>query len=162
MLAAGRPLMKDYNVTMEVFVREPDDYAQDQRFLEEILNLTAYQALEAITKPLQEGVLSLGQRGNYERKGYDHSFCKGKTKRGTHAGTDRSAAGGSGKAKRNARNEIYHFHYDRRGTVWRKSSRQGHKAERLSYEGTGRQGRFGRQSGCLAGGVFQGPHEVYP
>ncbi|ESS60382.1 retrotransposon hot spot (RHS) protein [Trypanosoma cruzi Dm28c] len=59
MLAAGRLLMKDYNVTMEVFVQEPDDYAQDQRLLEEILNLTAYQALEAITKPLHEGVLSL-------------------------------------------------------------------------------------------------------
>ncbi|PWU84608.1 putative retrotransposon hot spot protein (RHS,) [Trypanosoma cruzi] len=77
MLAAGRPLMKDYNVTMEVFVQEPVGYAQDQRLLEEILNLTAYQALEAITKPLHEGVLSLGQRRDYERKGYDHSSCKG-------------------------------------------------------------------------------------
>ncbi|PWU97451.1 retrotransposon hot spot (RHS) protein [Trypanosoma cruzi] len=56
--------MKEYNVTMEMFVQEPDDYAQDQRFLEEILNLTAYQALEAITKPLHEGVLSLS--GNVE------------------------------------------------------------------------------------------------
>ncbi|EKG02252.1 retrotransposon hot spot (RHS) protein, putative, partial [Trypanosoma cruzi] len=64
MLAAGRPLMKDYNVTMEMFVQEPDDYAQVQRLLEEILNLTAYQALEAITKPLHEGVLSLS--GNVE------------------------------------------------------------------------------------------------
>ncbi|PWU84856.1 putative retrotransposon hot spot (RHS) protein [Trypanosoma cruzi] len=112
-----RPLMKDHNVTMEVLVQEPDDYAQDQRLLEEILNLTAHQALEAITKPLHEGVLSLGQRRDYERKGYDHSSCKGKTKRGTHAGTDRSAAGGRGKAKTNARNEIYHFHYDPRRTV---------------------------------------------
>ncbi|RNC34597.1 retrotransposon hot spot (RHS) protein, partial [Trypanosoma cruzi] len=60
--------MKDYNVTMEMFVQEPDDYVQDQRLLEEILNLTAYQALEAITKPLHEGVLSLGQRRDYERK----------------------------------------------------------------------------------------------
>ncbi|PWV03273.1 putative retrotransposon hot spot protein (RHS,) [Trypanosoma cruzi] len=59
MLAAGRPLMKDYNVTMEMFVQEPDGYVQEQRPLEEILNLTAYQALEAITKPLHEGVLSL-------------------------------------------------------------------------------------------------------
>ncbi|PWV04204.1 putative retrotransposon hot spot protein (RHS) [Trypanosoma cruzi] len=68
MLAAGRPLTKDYNVTMEMFVQEPDDYVQDQRLLEEILNLTAYQALEAITKPLHEGVFSLGQRRDYERK----------------------------------------------------------------------------------------------
>ncbi|RNC52798.1 retrotransposon hot spot (RHS) protein [Trypanosoma cruzi] len=60
--------MKDYNVTMEVFVQEPDDYVQDQRLLEEILKLTAYQALEAITKPLHEGVLSLGQRRDYEGK----------------------------------------------------------------------------------------------
>ncbi|EKF99251.1 retrotransposon hot spot (RHS) protein, putative [Trypanosoma cruzi] len=56
--------MKEYNVTMEMFVQEPDGYAQDQRLLEEILNLTACQALEAITKPLHEGVLSLS--GNVE------------------------------------------------------------------------------------------------
>ncbi|EKG01097.1 retrotransposon hot spot (RHS) protein, putative [Trypanosoma cruzi] len=69
MLAAERPLMKDYNVTMEVFVQEPDDYAQDQRLLEEILNLTAYQALETITKPLHEGVLSLlGNVGTMKEK----------------------------------------------------------------------------------------------
>ncbi|PWU86952.1 putative retrotransposon hot spot protein (RHS,) [Trypanosoma cruzi] len=37
---------EDSNVTMQVFVQEPDDYVQDQRLLEEILNLTAYQALE--------------------------------------------------------------------------------------------------------------------
>ncbi|RNC33853.1 retrotransposon hot spot (RHS) protein [Trypanosoma cruzi] len=102
--------MKDYNVTMEVFVQEPDAYVQDQRLLEEILNLTAHQSLEAITRLLHEGVLSLGQRRDYERKGYDHPSCKGNTKRSTHAGTDRSEAGGRGKAKRNARNEIYHFH----------------------------------------------------
>ncbi|PWU97894.1 hypothetical protein C3747_238g50 [Trypanosoma cruzi] len=105
-----RPLMKDHNVTMELFVQEPDDYAQDQRLLEEILNLTAPQALGAITRPLHEGVHSLGQRRDYEGKAYDHSSCKKNTKRSTHAGTDRSEAGGSGKAKRNARNEIYHFH----------------------------------------------------
>ncbi|PWV02054.1 putative retrotransposon hot spot protein (RHS) [Trypanosoma cruzi] len=79
MLAAGRPLTKDYNVTMELVVQEPDDYAQDQRLLlEEILNLTAHQALEAMNKPLHEGVHSLGQRRDYERKAYDHSSCKGK------------------------------------------------------------------------------------
>ncbi|EKG07746.1 retrotransposon hot spot (RHS) protein, putative, partial [Trypanosoma cruzi] len=69
MLAAGRPLMKDHNVTMEMFVQEPDGYVQDQRLLEEILNLTTYQALEAITKPLHEGVLSLlGNVGNMKEK----------------------------------------------------------------------------------------------
>ncbi|PWU90302.1 putative retrotransposon hot spot protein (RHS) [Trypanosoma cruzi] len=77
MLAAGRPLMKDYNVTMEMFIQESDGYAQDRRLLEEIFNLTAYQSLEAITRPLHEGVFSLGQRRDYERKGYDHSHCKG-------------------------------------------------------------------------------------
>ncbi|PWU97923.1 putative retrotransposon hot spot protein (RHS) [Trypanosoma cruzi] len=101
---------EDYNVTMEVFVQEPDDCVQDQRLLEEILNLTAHQALEAITKPLHKGVLSLGQRRDYERKAYNHSSCKGNTKRSTHAGTDGSEAGGRGKAKTNAGNEIYHFH----------------------------------------------------
>ncbi|RNC35707.1 retrotransposon hot spot (RHS) protein [Trypanosoma cruzi] len=109
MLAAGRPLVKDYNVTTEVFAQEPDDYVQDQRLLEEILKLTAHQALEAITRPLHEGVLSLGQRREYERKAYDHSSCKKNTKRSAYAGTDRSEAGGRGKAKTNARNEIYHF-----------------------------------------------------
>ncbi|KAF5220373.1 hypothetical protein ECC02_006677 [Trypanosoma cruzi] len=101
---------EDHNVTMEMFVQEPDDYVQDQKLLEEILNLTAHQALEAIPKPLHEGVFSLGQRRDYERKAYNHSSCKGNTKRSTHAGTDRSEAGGRGKAKTNARNEIYHFH----------------------------------------------------
>ncbi|PWU88838.1 putative retrotransposon hot spot protein (RHS,) [Trypanosoma cruzi] len=78
MLAAGRPLMKDYNVTMEMFVQEPDDYAQEQRFLEEILNLTAYQALEAITKPLHEGVLSLGQRRVMKEKDTITPLARGK------------------------------------------------------------------------------------
>ncbi|KAF8281538.1 retrotransposon hot spot protein (RHS), putative, partial [Trypanosoma cruzi] len=31
------------NVTMDAFVQDPDDYLQDQRLLEVILNLTAYQ-----------------------------------------------------------------------------------------------------------------------
>ncbi|PWU90290.1 putative retrotransposon hot spot protein (RHS) [Trypanosoma cruzi] len=79
MLAAGRPLMKDYNVTMEVFAQEPDDYAQDQRLLEEILNLTAYQALGAITRPLHEGVLSLGQRGTMNEKHTITPLSGGKT-----------------------------------------------------------------------------------
>ncbi|PWV04356.1 putative retrotransposon hot spot protein (RHS) [Trypanosoma cruzi] len=78
MLAAGRPLMKDYNVTMEVFAQEPDDYVHDQRLLEEILNLTAHQALGAIARPLHEGVLSLGQRRDYERKHTITPFARGK------------------------------------------------------------------------------------
>ncbi|PWU85515.1 putative retrotransposon hot spot protein (RHS,) [Trypanosoma cruzi] len=81
---------EDHNVTMQLFVQEPDDYVQDQRLLEEILNLTAYQALEAITKPLHhEGVLSLGQWRGFKRKGYDHSSRKGKTKSSPHSDTDR-------------------------------------------------------------------------
>ncbi|PWV01129.1 putative retrotransposon hot spot protein (RHS,) [Trypanosoma cruzi] len=78
MLEAGRPLMKEYNVTMEMFVQEPDDYAQDQRLLEEILNLTAYQALEVITKPLHEGVLSLsGNVGTMKEKDTITPFARG-------------------------------------------------------------------------------------
>ncbi|RNF12708.1 putative retrotransposon hot spot (RHS) protein [Trypanosoma cruzi] len=61
--------MKEYSVTMEMFVQEPDGYVQDQRLLEEILNLTAYQALEAITKLLHEGVFSLsGNVGTMKEK----------------------------------------------------------------------------------------------
>ncbi|RNC35406.1 retrotransposon hot spot (RHS) protein [Trypanosoma cruzi] len=70
--------MRDYNVTMEVFVQEPDDYVQDQRLLEEILNLTAYQALEAITKPLHEVVFSLGQWRDYEGKDTVTPLARGK------------------------------------------------------------------------------------
>ncbi|EKG01258.1 retrotransposon hot spot (RHS) protein, putative [Trypanosoma cruzi] len=78
MLAAGRPLMKEYNVTMEMFVQEPDGYVQDQRLLEEILNLTAYQALEAITKPLHEGVFSLsGNVGTMKEKDTITPFARG-------------------------------------------------------------------------------------
>ncbi|PWU88359.1 putative retrotransposon hot spot protein (RHS,) [Trypanosoma cruzi] len=79
MLAAGRPLMKDHNVTMEMFVQEPDDYVQDQRLPEEILNLTAYQALEAITKSLHEGVLSLsGNVGIMKEKDTITPLARGK------------------------------------------------------------------------------------
>ncbi|PWV05330.1 putative retrotransposon hot spot protein (RHS) [Trypanosoma cruzi] len=79
MLAAGRPLMKDYNVTMEAFVQEPDAYVQDQRLLEEILNLTACQALEAITRPLHEGVHSLsGNVGTMKEKDTITPLARGK------------------------------------------------------------------------------------
>ncbi|PWV00995.1 putative retrotransposon hot spot protein (RHS,) [Trypanosoma cruzi] len=77
MLAAGRPLMKEYNVTMEMFVQEPDDYAQDQRLLKRISNLTAYQALEAITKPLHEGVLSLSGNVGTKEKDTITPFARG-------------------------------------------------------------------------------------
>ncbi|EKG00332.1 retrotransposon hot spot (RHS) protein, putative [Trypanosoma cruzi] len=65
-------------MTMEMFVQEPDDYAQDKRPLEEILNLTAYQALEAINKPLHEGVLSLsGNVGTMKEKDTITPFARG-------------------------------------------------------------------------------------
>ncbi|EKF98045.1 retrotransposon hot spot (RHS) protein, putative, partial [Trypanosoma cruzi] len=67
---------EDHNVTMQVFVQEPDAYVQDRQLLEEILNLTAYQALEerkilleAIYKLHHERVVSLEQwRDYYEGK----------------------------------------------------------------------------------------------
>ncbi|EKG00128.1 retrotransposon hot spot (RHS) protein, putative, partial [Trypanosoma cruzi] len=71
---------EDSNVTMEVFVRRPNAYVQDQQLLEEILNLTEYQLLktkleerkilsEAIYKLHQEGVDFLEQwRDYYEGK----------------------------------------------------------------------------------------------
>ncbi|RNF03671.1 retrotransposon hot spot (RHS) protein, partial [Trypanosoma cruzi] len=72
---------EDHNVTMQVFVQEPDDYVQDQQLLEEILKLTAYQALEAITKPLHhEGVLSLGQWRGFKSKNTITPHAKGKLK----------------------------------------------------------------------------------
>ncbi|PWV04377.1 putative retrotransposon hot spot protein (RHS) [Trypanosoma cruzi] len=101
------------NVIMEVFVQEPDAYVQDQRLLRIIFNLTEYQ----VYKLHHEGVFSLEQWRGYEGKGYDHSHCQGKTKRSPHSDTERSVAEGRRKAKRNARNGIYHFHYYRRCTV---------------------------------------------
>ncbi|EKF99411.1 retrotransposon hot spot (RHS) protein, putative, partial [Trypanosoma cruzi] len=50
---------EEYNVTMEMFVQDPDDYVQDQQLLRRIINLPAYQALEAIYKLQHEGVVSL-------------------------------------------------------------------------------------------------------
>ncbi|PWU82842.1 putative retrotransposon hot spot protein (RHS,) [Trypanosoma cruzi] len=90
---------EDHNVTMQVFVRRPNAYVQDQQLLEEILNLTEYQALEerkiileAIYKLHHEGVYSLEQWRDYEKKGYGHSSCKGKTERSSHAVTERRKA----------------------------------------------------------------------
>ncbi|PWU88114.1 putative retrotransposon hot spot protein (RHS) [Trypanosoma cruzi] len=66
-----------YNVTMEVFVQEPDDCVQDQRLLEEILHLTAHQALEAITN-LFTKVCSLGQRRTMKEKHTITPLARGK------------------------------------------------------------------------------------
>ncbi|KAF8283152.1 putative retrotransposon hot spot (RHS) protein, partial [Trypanosoma cruzi] len=66
---------EDHNVTMQVFVQEPDDYVQDQQLLRRILNLTEYRELEkrkilleAVYKLHHEGVYSLEQWRDYERK----------------------------------------------------------------------------------------------
>ncbi|PWU97386.1 putative retrotransposon hot spot protein (RHS) [Trypanosoma cruzi] len=74
MLAAGRPLMKDYNVTMEMFVQESDDYVQDQRLLRIIFNLTEYQ----VYKLHHEGVFSLEQWRDYEGKDTVTPLARGK------------------------------------------------------------------------------------
>ncbi|RNC34296.1 retrotransposon hot spot (RHS) protein [Trypanosoma cruzi] len=58
----------DHNVTMQVFVQEPDDYVQDQRLLRIVFNLTEYQELEAINKLRHERVVSLEQWRDYEGK----------------------------------------------------------------------------------------------
>ncbi|RNF05571.1 putative retrotransposon hot spot (RHS) protein [Trypanosoma cruzi] len=75
----------EHKVTMEEFVRRPNAYVQDQRLLEEILSLTAYQELkkrnillEAINKLHPEGVLSLEQWRDYERKDTITPFPRGK------------------------------------------------------------------------------------
>ncbi|EKG05865.1 retrotransposon hot spot (RHS) protein, putative, partial [Trypanosoma cruzi] len=52
-LAPGRPLMKDYNATGEMFIRRLDAYVKGRQVLEGILNLTDYQ----VYKLLHEGVL---------------------------------------------------------------------------------------------------------
>ncbi|KAF8286245.1 putative retrotransposon hot spot (RHS) protein [Trypanosoma cruzi] len=55
---------EDHNVTMEMFVQEPDDYVQDQQLLKRICNLTAYQ----VYKLNHEGLFSLEQWKDYEGK----------------------------------------------------------------------------------------------
>ncbi|ESS69294.1 retrotransposon hot spot (RHS) protein [Trypanosoma cruzi Dm28c] len=69
---------EDYNVTMQAFVQEPNDYVQDQRLLGRIINLPAYQALEAINKLHHEGVFSLGQWRGYRRKNTVALLARGK------------------------------------------------------------------------------------
>ncbi|PWU86890.1 putative retrotransposon hot spot protein (RHS,) [Trypanosoma cruzi] len=76
---------EDSNVTMQVFVRRPNAYVQDQRLLEEVLNLTEYQALEkrkklleAINKLHHEGVFSLGQWRDHEGKDTVTLLARGK------------------------------------------------------------------------------------
>ncbi|EKF98036.1 retrotransposon hot spot (RHS) protein, putative [Trypanosoma cruzi] len=63
---------EDHNVTMQVFVQEPDDYVQDQRLLGRIFNLTEYRELEerkilleAVYKLHHEGVYSLEEWRDY-------------------------------------------------------------------------------------------------
>ncbi|RNE99233.1 retrotransposon hot spot protein (RHS) [Trypanosoma cruzi] len=63
-LAPWRPLMKDYNVTMEMFIWRIEAYVQGQQLLEGILNLTDYQ----VHKLLHEDVFFLHQWRDYERK----------------------------------------------------------------------------------------------
>ncbi|PWU85379.1 putative retrotransposon hot spot (RHS) protein [Trypanosoma cruzi] len=65
---------EDHNVTMEMFVQEPDAYLQDQQLLELILNLAAYQ----VYKLHQEGVFFLGQWRDYERKDMVTPLVRGK------------------------------------------------------------------------------------
>ncbi|KAF8291408.1 putative retrotransposon hot spot (RHS) protein, partial [Trypanosoma cruzi] len=69
---------EDHNVTMEAFVRRPNAYVKDQQLLEEILNLTAYQLLEAIYKLNRGGVFFLEQWRDYEGKDTITPFSKEK------------------------------------------------------------------------------------
>ncbi|RNC45038.1 putative retrotransposon hot spot (RHS) protein, partial [Trypanosoma cruzi] len=69
---------EDYNVTMEMFVQDPDDYVQDKQLLEVILNLAAYRELEAIYKLHCEGVFFLWQWNIHERKDTATPFARGK------------------------------------------------------------------------------------
>ncbi|EKF29755.1 retrotransposon hot spot (RHS) protein, putative [Trypanosoma cruzi marinkellei] len=68
---------EDHNVTMEVFVQEPDAYVQDQNLLRMIFNLTEYQ----VYKLHHEGVVSLEEWRDYERKDTVTPFAKGKINR---------------------------------------------------------------------------------
>ncbi|EAN96544.1 putative retrotransposon hot spot (RHS) protein [Trypanosoma cruzi] len=66
------------NVTMDAFVQDPDDYVQDQRLLEVILNLTAYQELDAIYELHCVWVNFLWQWNRYERRDTVIPLARGK------------------------------------------------------------------------------------
>ncbi|RNC55281.1 putative retrotransposon hot spot (RHS) protein [Trypanosoma cruzi] len=76
---------EDHNVTMQVFLQEPDAYVQNQRLLRIIFNLTEYQELkillEAINKLHHEGVVSLEEWRDYEGKDTITPFPKAKLNR---------------------------------------------------------------------------------
>ncbi|KAF5214468.1 hypothetical protein ECC02_012928 [Trypanosoma cruzi] len=83
---------EDHNVTMQVFLQEPDAYVQNQRLLRIIFNLTEYQELkieldnrkillEAINKLRHEGVVSLEEWRDYEGKDTITPFPKAKLNR---------------------------------------------------------------------------------
>ncbi|PWV06840.1 putative retrotransposon hot spot protein (RHS) [Trypanosoma cruzi] len=74
-VGGGAAVDEDHNVTMEVFVQEPDDYVQDQQIFDEIHNLTEYQVLEgrgvileATTNLEGEGVFILEEWRDFGRK----------------------------------------------------------------------------------------------
>ncbi|RNE95545.1 retrotransposon hot spot (RHS) protein, partial [Trypanosoma cruzi] len=69
---------EDHNVTMQVFVQEPDAYVQDQQLLRIIFNLTEYQELEATYKLHHKGVFSLEQWRDYEGKDTVTLIARGK------------------------------------------------------------------------------------
>ncbi|PWU94859.1 putative retrotransposon hot spot (RHS) protein [Trypanosoma cruzi] len=66
------------NVTMQAFVRRPNAYVQDQQLLKRIINLPAYQVLEAVYKLHQEGVFFLRQWREYKGKDTLTTLAKGK------------------------------------------------------------------------------------
>ncbi|PWV05341.1 putative retrotransposon hot spot protein (RHS) [Trypanosoma cruzi] len=79
-------VMKDYNVTMQAFVQEPDDYVQDQRLLEEIRNVTAHQAWRPLLG-LFTKVCSLSGNVGTMNERIRSPLLQGENKRGTHAVT---------------------------------------------------------------------------
>ncbi|PWU85738.1 putative retrotransposon hot spot protein (RHS) [Trypanosoma cruzi] len=74
-VGGGAAVDEDHNVTMEVFVQEPDDYLQDQQIFDEIHNITEYRELEergilleATTNLEGEGVFILEEWRDFGRK----------------------------------------------------------------------------------------------
>ncbi|EKF29523.1 retrotransposon hot spot (RHS) protein, putative, partial [Trypanosoma cruzi marinkellei] len=74
----GMAVVEGYNVAMEGFVQQLDDYVQEQRLLRRIFNLREYRELETISKLCDEGVFSLRQWREYEGKDTVTPVAKGK------------------------------------------------------------------------------------
>ncbi|RNF08369.1 retrotransposon hot spot (RHS) protein, partial [Trypanosoma cruzi] len=160
---------EDHNVTMQVFVRRPNAYVQDQQLLEEILDLPAYQEMkilmEAINKLHHEGVYSLRQWKEYKGKDTVTLLASGKLNRvltdiedEENREAEERLRREEAEKQRRAQEMKFTMSTNIEDVLFKGRVRVKEKKlnDFLTMELGGR-GRCGHQSGCFTEGVFQGP-----